>query len=46
MPIKEYKPVTPGRRGMSVLTYEELTQKRASLDVSLLLNTIRIAPVS
>ena len=28
MGIKKYKPTTPGRRGASVLTYEELTQKK------------------
>ncbi len=27
MPIKKYKPTTPGRRGMSVLTFEEITKK-------------------
>ncbi|MCF0245882.1 MAG: 50S ribosomal protein L2 [Ileibacterium sp.] len=27
MPIKKYKPITPGRRGMSTLTNEELTKK-------------------
>ena len=26
MPIKKYKPTTPGRRGMSVLTFEEITK--------------------
>lgn len=25
MPIKKYKPTTPGRRGMTSLTKEELT---------------------
>ena len=25
MPIKKYKPTTPGRRGMTTLTYEEIT---------------------
>jgi len=27
MPIKKYKPTSPGRRNMSVLTYEEITKK-------------------
>jgi len=27
MPIKKYKPTTPGRRGMSTLTFEEITKK-------------------
>lgn len=27
MPIKKYKPTTPGRRGMSGLTFEEITKK-------------------
>ncbi|TGY64899.1 MULTISPECIES: 50S ribosomal protein L2 [Dubosiella] len=26
MPIKKYKPTTPGRRGMSTLTFEEITK--------------------
>lgn len=26
MPVKVYKPTSPGRRGMSVLTFEEITQ--------------------
>ena len=25
MPIKKYKPTTPGRRGMTSLSYEEIT---------------------
>lgn len=28
MPIKVYKPTSPGRRGMSVSTFEEITQSR------------------
>jgi large subunit ribosomal protein L2 len=28
MPIKKYKPTTPGQRGMSVIDYSELTSKR------------------
>jgi len=28
MPIKKYKPTTPGRRGMSVVDYSELTKAR------------------
>ena len=28
MAIKKYKPTTPGRRGMTTLTYEEITKKR------------------
>jgi large subunit ribosomal protein L2 len=28
MPIRTYKPTSPGRRGMSVSTFEELTKKR------------------
>ncbi|HEX5502503.1 MAG TPA: 50S ribosomal protein L2 [Thermomicrobiales bacterium] len=28
MPIKKYKPTTPGRRGMSVSTFEEITRTR------------------
>ena len=37
MPIKLYKPTTPSRRGMSVLTFEELTKVKPerSLLVSL-----------
>src|ERR1044072_3017675 len=26
MPVKTYKPTSPGRRGMSVLTFEEITK--------------------
>ncbi|MGN6755402.1 MAG: 50S ribosomal protein L2, partial [Thermomicrobiales bacterium] len=26
MPIKKYKPTSPGRRGMSVSTFEEITK--------------------
>ncbi len=28
MPVKQYKPTSPGRRGMSVSTFEEITKKR------------------
>ncbi|MBP3851953.1 MAG: 50S ribosomal protein L2, partial [Erysipelotrichaceae bacterium] len=28
MPIKKYKPTTPGRRGMSGLTFEEITTSK------------------
>ena len=28
MPVKTYKPTSPGRRGMSVSTFEEVTRKR------------------
>ncbi|HHW10551.1 MAG TPA: 50S ribosomal protein L2 [Firmicutes bacterium] len=28
MPVKQYKPTSPGRRGMSVSTYEEITKTR------------------
>ena len=37
MPIKKYKPTTPGRRGMSSLTFEEITtnKPKKSLVVSL-----------
>ena len=28
MPIKKYKPTTPGRRGMSSLTFEEITTNK------------------
>ena len=37
MPIKKYKPTTPGRRGMSSLTFEEITTNKPekSLVVSL-----------
>ena len=28
MPIKKYKPTTPGRRGMSSLTFEEITTSK------------------
>ena len=28
MPIKKYKPTSPGRRQMSVLTFEEITKKK------------------
>ncbi|HEY8490395.1 MAG TPA: 50S ribosomal protein L2 [Dehalococcoidia bacterium] len=28
MPIRQYKPTTPGRRGMSGYTFEEITKKR------------------
>ena len=34
MPIKYYKPTSPGRRGMSVSTFEEIT--RTSPEKSLL----------
>ena len=35
MGLKAYKPTTPGRRGMTIVTTEELTKKRPekSLDV-------------
>ncbi len=37
MPIKQYRPMSPGRRGMSGYTFEEITKKRPekSLTVSL-----------
>jgi large subunit ribosomal protein L2 len=28
MPIRNYKPTSPGRRGMSVSTFEEITKKK------------------
>src|ERR687886_2409637 len=28
MPVKQYKPTSPGRRGMSGYTFEEITKKR------------------
>ena len=28
MPVKNYRPTSPGRRGMSVLDFSELTRKR------------------
>jgi large subunit ribosomal protein L2 len=28
MPIKTYKPTSPGRRGMSVSTFEEITKTK------------------
>ena len=28
MPIKQYRPTSPGRRGMSVSTFEEITKTR------------------
>src|SRR5438874_12023002 len=28
MPIRQYKPTSPGRRGMSVSTFEEITKTR------------------
>ena len=28
MPIKNYKPTTPGRRGMTTLTNEEITTNK------------------
>ncbi|MDP9367036.1 MAG: 50S ribosomal protein L2, partial [Chloroflexota bacterium] len=28
MPIRKYKPTSPGRRSMSVSTFEEITKKR------------------
>ena len=28
MPVKTYKPTSPGRRGMSVSTFEEITKTR------------------
>jgi large subunit ribosomal protein L2 len=28
MPVRNYKPTTPGRRGMSVSTFEEITKKK------------------
>src|SRR3989442_3396936 len=37
MPIRQYRPTSPGRRGMSVSTFEEITKTRPekSLTVSL-----------
>src|SRR6266516_3117810 len=28
MPVRNYKPTTPGRRGMSVSTFEEITKRK------------------
>ena len=28
MPVKKYKPTSPGRRGMSVSSFEELTRNK------------------
>ena len=28
MPIKQYRPTSPGRRGMSVSTFEEITKTK------------------
>ncbi|MCB0181866.1 MAG: 50S ribosomal protein L2, partial [Anaerolineae bacterium] len=28
MPVKNYKPTSPGRRGMSVSTFEEITTSK------------------
>ena len=28
MPVKNYQPTSPGRRGMSVLDFQEITRKR------------------
>ena len=28
MPVKQYRPTSPGRRGMSVSTFEEITKTR------------------
>jgi len=28
MPIKTYKPISPGRRAMTALTFEEITKKK------------------
>ncbi|MGH2346298.1 MAG: 50S ribosomal protein L2, partial [Chloroflexota bacterium] len=28
MPVKKYKPTSPGRRGMSVSSFEEITRSR------------------
>ena len=43
MPIKKYKPITPGLRGMSVSTFEEITTKtpEKSLTVTLKKNSGR-----
>ena len=37
MAVKKYKPITPGRRGMTVSTFEEITKRKPekSLTVSL-----------
>ena len=29
MPIRQYRPTSPGRRGMSVSTFEEITEDQA-----------------
>ena len=34
MPIKNYKPTSPGRRGMSVSTFEEITSTRPERSLS------------
>ena len=39
MPIKKYKPTTPGRRGMSGLTFEEITKTTPERSLTAPLNS-------
>src|ERR671922_2834440 len=38
MPIKQYRPTSPGRRGMSVSTFEEITKTRPEKSLTVKLN--------
>ena len=51
MGIKKYKPTTPSRRGMSVVTFDEITKKRPEKSLTLSLKrilpgTIKVAGLS
>ena len=37
MPIKEYRPTSPGRRGQSVLTFDEITKKKPEKSLTVFL---------
>ncbi|MFY9436904.1 MAG: 50S ribosomal protein L2, partial [Limnochordia bacterium] len=38
MAVKKYKPTTPGRRGMTVSTFEEITKKKPEKSLTVALN--------
>src|SRR5579859_1211531 len=38
MPIRQYRPTSPGRRGMSVSTFEEITKTRPEKSLTVKLN--------
>src|ERR1700736_1468650 len=38
MPIRQYKPTSPGRRGMSVSTFEEITKTKPEKSLTVKLN--------